>query len=89
MHQKLPEFADILWGTGVLYQVKLLGSKGLRAKILSYLQFYLNYFKLTLLNNLNIVPLIVAKDIILTSGLVFLFWLTPFLGPTVHLSHSE
>ena len=29
MHPKLPEFADILWGTGVLYQVKLLGSKGL------------------------------------------------------------
>ena len=30
MLPKLPEFADILWGTGVLYQVKLLGSKGLK-----------------------------------------------------------
>ena len=30
MHPKLTEFADIPWGTGVLYQVKLLGSKGLK-----------------------------------------------------------
>ena len=34
MHQKLAEFADIPWGTGVLYQVKLLGSKGLNACLL-------------------------------------------------------
>ena len=30
MHPKLTEFADILWGTRVLYQVKLLVSKGLK-----------------------------------------------------------
>ena len=31
MHPKLAEFADMLWGTGVLYQIKLLGSIGLNA----------------------------------------------------------
>ena len=30
MHPKLAEFADMLCGIGVLYQIKLLGSKGLR-----------------------------------------------------------
>ena len=30
MHPKLTEFADILWGTRVLYQVKLLVSKELK-----------------------------------------------------------
>ena len=33
MHPKLTEFADILWGTGVLYQIKRLGSKGLKHDI--------------------------------------------------------
>ena len=33
MRPKLTEFADILWGTGVLYQIKRLGSKGLTVKL--------------------------------------------------------
>ena len=34
MHQKLAEFADMLLGIGVLYQIKLLGSKGLKISTL-------------------------------------------------------